>query len=106
MKQCSKCGRDVDKDMVICPYCGEPLYNPDKKAIEILNVHLVRFLILTALVIPFVGFIIGMCMKKRYPVFFKVIMKNSFNGLIIWIMIVLLVLICYLAMFLMGVAYM
>lgn len=106
MKQCPKCGKNVDKDMVICPSCGEPLYNPNKKNYELLNIHLVRFLLLTAIILPFVGAIVSIAMKKSYPVFAKVLMKNCFYGFVIWVMIILLVLICYLAMFSMGVGYM
>lgn len=106
MKQCPKCSKEVDKDMVICPFCGEPLLNTNKKNFELLNIHLVRFLMLISIVLPFVGAIVSIAIKKNYPVFSKVLLKNSMYGFIIWVMIILLVLICYLAMFSMGVGYM
>lgn len=92
--------------MIICPHCGEQLYNPDKKSRELVNIHLARYLVLTALVLPLIGMIISFCMRKNYPVFSKALVRNCTYGLIIWVMIVLLMLICYLAMFTMGVAYM
>ncbi len=92
--------------MVICPFCGEQLYNPNQKSRELVNIHLARYLILTALVLPFVGIIVSFCMRKKYPVFSRVLARNCMYGLIVWIMVILLVLICYLALFSMGVAYM
>lgn len=105
MKQCPKCGKEVDKDMVICPGCGEPLYNPNNKSYELLSIHLVRFLLIIALLLPFVGTIISMIIRKRYPMFSKVLLKNSGYGYVLWVMMILLLLICYLALFSMGVGY-
>ena len=106
MNQCPKCGREVDKDMVICPFCGEQFYNPNTKSRELVNIHLARYLVLTSILLPFVGLIVSFCFRKTYPVFSKVLARNAIYGFIIWLMVILLVLICYLALFSMGVAYM
>lgn len=105
MKQCPKCGREAEDGMFICPYCGEQLYNQDKKSGEFVNVHLARYILLTAVVLPLVGLITGFCLRKKYPLFSRAVMRNCVYGLIVWVMIILLVVICYLAMSSMGVAY-
>lgn len=106
MNTCPKCGGKVDRQMVICPKCGEQLYNPNNKKIyEALNVHLIRWLIIVGILLPIIGFMVGVIIKKRQPMFYKVLTKNSSYGLILWCMVGVLTAICYLAMSFSGVQY-
>ena len=72
---------------------------------EFVNIHLVRWLLLLALIIPLVGFILTLSLKKKYPIVSKMILRFSLFGVALLAMLFLLGMICYIAMTLSGVAF-
>ena len=106
MKKCPKCGKAVDEEMIICLSCGERLQDPKTQSkTEFVSVHLVRWLLLLAIVIPIVGFILTLSLKNKYPILSKMIFKFSMFGIALLAMLFLLGIICYIAMTLSGVAF-
>lgn len=106
MKNCPKCNSQIDEDMVICPTCGERLRTfSEKRRYDKHSAMLLRFLIIISVILPPVGAIVGFSVKKRHPLLGKLCFKYSFIGLIIYIMLLLLALICWLAMTFLGVSY-
>ena len=106
MKNCPKCGRVVDDEMVICPFCAELLYDPKtQNKTEFVNIHLVRWLLLLSLVIPLLGFIMAVSLKKKYPLISKIIVKFATFGIAILGMLFILGIICYIALTQSGVTF-
>lgn len=106
MKKCPKCGKPVDEEMIICPSCAERLQDSKMQIkTEFLNIHLVRWLLLLALVFPIVGFILAVSLKNKYPLISKMLNKFSTLGIALLAMLFLLGIICYIAMIFSGVAF-
>lgn len=92
--------------MIICPSCAERLQDPKTQTkTEFVNVHLVRWLLFVALVLPLVGFIIAVSFRKKYPIISKEISKFSTFGVALLAMLFILGVVCYIAMILTGVAF-
>ena len=106
MKKCPKCGKAVDDEMVICPYCAERLQDPKmQNKTEFVSIHFVRWLLLLSLVLPLVGFIMAASLKKKYPLISKIIVKFATFGIAILGMLFILGIICYIALTLSGVTF-
>ncbi len=106
MKTCPKCNSQIDEDMVLCPTCGEHLrVFSDNNRYDKHSALLVRFLIAISVILPPIGALVGSIIKKRHPILGKLCFRYSLCGLAIYVMLVLLALICYLAMTFLGISY-
>ena len=106
MKTCPKCNFQLDDDMVLCPTCGEHLRTfSDKNIYDKRHVILLRFLAAISVLLPPVGWIVGLSVKKRHNPLGKLCFRFALIGFAIYCMMTLLTLICYLAMTFMGISY-
>lgn len=92
--------------MVLCPTCGERLRTfSEKRRYDKHSAMLLRFLVILSAILPPIGAIVGVSIKKRHPILGKICFKYAVTGIVIYIMLLLLALICWLAMTFLGVSY-
>ncbi|MDE6189276.1 MAG: zinc ribbon domain-containing protein [Clostridia bacterium] len=105
MRKCQRCGSEIDKDMIVCPNCGEELQLLKAQSkFEFVNIHFLRWLECLALIFPLIGFIIGYCMKRKSAFISKNVIKFSIVGVALWAMLFFLAFICLLALILSGIS--
>lgn len=106
MKKCLKCGNPVEDGMIICPSCGEQLRDPkEQNKFEFVSIHLIRWLMVLSLTLPFIGIIVAFSIRKKYPLISKAVRKFSLFGVLVYLLILLLAMICYIAMTFTGVSF-
>ena len=84
MKYCTKCGKELRDEAVICPGCGCAVGEPANKKTEVkANIGLC---ILSAL-IPFLGLILFFLMRKESPKAANVYGPISLGAIGVWLII-------------------
>ena len=89
MKFCSKCGKEIEDNATVCPYCGVPA--PEAPAPDAPNMG---FAVLGFLV-PIAGLILWLTMKDQTPLKAKSAGKGALIGAIVSVASVVLFWICY-----------
>ena len=98
MKFCSKCGKEIEDNATVCPYCGVPA--PEAPAPDAPNMG---FAVLGYFV-PIAGLILWLVMKDKTPLKAKSAGKGALIGAIVSVASYVLLIIVYVIIIALGVA--